>query len=581
MSKAFKRLLKSAVYSAAFVGFAAPAMAQLTPAQQQAVDTQTGIASPDRSLDRLGEEEFTPRVTPRVEVKKMQVQGAPAGAENYKFELGGIVMDGATVYPEGALRAVYADKIGTTISLADLYGIAADVTRMYRNDGYILTQVVVPPQTIDGGIAKLQVVEGFIDKIEVRGEGQASLRLVREYAQHIKKSGAMNTLDLERALLLINDLAGVDARAVLNPSPSTMGAADMLIIVDRKPYDAQIGIDNFGTRYLGPLQLSTAASLNSWLGRNERITGQFVMAPDFDHYHELLYGSLAYEQPVWTLGTMASLTASHTHTTPGYALDQFDVRGWSSQLTAQLEHPFIRSRAMNLDGRVLLDFLEVTTKNNIPVDPTRKDHIRALRFGGTFETLDNFLGLAYNVADVEFSRGLDLFGANDQDDLDMSRPDADITFFKMNLDLQRLQRVTDNINLLLGFTGQWAKDSLLSSEEFGVGGQIYGRGYDPSEAIGEEGIAGKIEAQWTEPYDLSMFETYQLYGFYDAGRVWNQDATTDSLKKETLTSTGLGIRADFNEMTTAGLMMAFPLNNTPQTQGDRDPRFYVNLNRRF
>lgn len=580
MNKAFARLLKGAVYSAAFIGLAAPAMAQLNATQQQAVDVQTGTASPGRD-DRFGIEEFVPRVTPRVEVQKLQIQGAPPGAENITFELGGIVMEGATVYPPEELRALYADRIGSTISLADFYVIAADVTRKYRNEGFILTQVVVPPQTIEGGIAKLQIVEGYIDNIEVQGEDERELRLVREYAAHIKKGGALNSADLERALLLINDLAGVDARGVLNPSPSKAGAADLLILVERKSYDAQIGIDNFGTRYLGPLQLSAAGSLNSWLGHNERITGQFVMAPDSDHYHELLYGALAYEQPVWNKGTMLELLGSHTHTTPGYTLDQFDVRGWSTNLSAQLEHPFIRSRAVNLDGRVMFDFREVTSKNNIPIDPTRKDHIRALRLGGTYEMLDNLFGVAYNVADLEFSRGLDILGANDTGALDMSRPAADITFFKANIELQRLQRITDNINLLFGVTGQWANDALLSSEEFGVGGMNYGRGYDSSEIIGDDGVAGKIEAQWSEPYNLALFEDYQLYGFYDAGRVWNDDSTTNSGKKETLTSTGFGIRADFNALTNAGFMLAFPLNNTPQTQNDRDPRVYVNLNRRF
>ncbi len=580
MSKALSRLLRSAVYPAVFMAFIAPAMAQLTPAQQQAVDRQTGTANPGRVDERLEEEPFEPRVTPRVQVQKLQIQGAPAGAENVRFELGGIAMEGATVYPEHVLRSLYADKMGQTISLADLYVIAADVTRKYRNDGYILTQVVVPPQTIDGGIAKLKVVEGFIDNIEVRGDTNG-LNLVRQYAAHIKKGGPLNTAHLERALLLINDLAGVDARSILNPSPDTAGAADLVIIVDRKPYDAQIGIDNFGTRFLGPLQLSAAGSANSWLGRNERITGQFIMAPDYDHYHELLYGSLSYEQPVWTRGTMAEVFFSHTHTTPGYTLDQFDVQGWAMNMSAQLEHPFIRSRSINLDGRIMFDVREVTTKNNIPVDPTRKDHIRALRFGGTFEAIDDFLGIAYNIADVRFSKGLELFGANDGGDLQSSRPFADITFFKMNAELQRLQRITGNINLLLGVTGQWANDAVLASEEFGVGGMNYGRGFDASEITGDDGIAGKVEAQWTEPYDLSMLDTYQLYSFYDAGRVWNDDATTNSLKKETVTSAGVGIRADFNEMTTAGLMMAFPLNNTPNTQNDRDPRFYVNVNRRF
>lgn len=583
MKKALGRVVKSAIFSTALIGLtASTALAQLTPAQQQAIDSQTGIASPDRDRDRFLDEEFTPRVTPRVEVKKLQIQGAPPGAENIKFELGGIRMDGATAYAERDLRAVYADRIGLTISLADLYVIAAEITRKYRNEGYILTQVVVPPQTIEGGIARLDVVEGTIDNVEVRGpERGSSLNLIRDYAEKIKVDGPLNTKDLERALLLINDVPGVNARGVLNPSPTTAGAADLIIIVDRKRYEGQIGIDNYGTRFLGPVQLSAAASANNFFFKNnERLTVQAVVAPDMDR-NELLYGAISYDQPVWSYGTMLTLFGSHTATNPGYTLDQFDVEGWSTNVSAQLMHPFIRSRTVNLSGRVKLDYREVMTRNNIPIDPTRKDHIRAIRIGGKAEMVDNIFGVAFNVLDVEVSQGLDILGANRKEQADKSRPAADENFVKINAELQRLQRVTNDINLLLGVKGQLSANPLLSSEEFGLGGPQYGRGFDPSEVIGEDGVAGKFELQWNEPHEVSVLEDYQLYGFYDVGRIWNDDATSRINKKETLTSTGVGIRANFSELTEAGLLVAVPLNNTPQTMGDRDPRVYMNLNRRF
>lgn len=584
MNKKIARILAGAVFSAAFIGFAAPGMAQLTPAQQQAVDLQTGTASPGREpLRRMGEDEFVPRVTPRVDVKKLEIQNPPPGADKIEFELGGIKLEGVTVYSPAELRTVYANRIGATITLADLYVIAGEMTRKYRNDGYILTQVVVPPQTIEGGIARLQVVEGVIDRVDVRGPTDGTMDLVRAYADRMirRDGGALNTKDLERALLLINDLPGIDARAVLNPSKEKTGAADIMIIVERKPYDAQIGIDNFGTRFLGPVQLSAAGSLNSPFHANERISAQFVGAPGGDHYHEMLYGALTYERPVWTAGTMLELFGAYTHTTPGYTLDQFDVEGWSTYASAKLTHPFIRSRSLNLNGYALFDHREVRSQNNIPVDPTRKDHIRAVRVGGTYEMLDTFLGVGFNTANVELSQGLHIFGANNEGSPTMSRPAADISFTKITAEIQRLQRVTKDVNLLLGVTGQLANDALLSSEEFGVGGISYGRGYDSSEIIGDDGLAGKVEAQWTEPYRIDLLDSYQLYGFYDVGKVWNKDATTSSDKIDSIASTGAGIRADFNESTNGGFMVAFPLTATPQTDNNKSPRIYVNLYHKF
>ncbi len=382
-------------------------------------------------------------------------------------------------------------------------------------------------------------------------------------------------------MLLINDLPGMKARAILSPSPTTTGASDLLVVVTRKDIDAQIGIDNFGTRFLGPVQINGSAALNSFFGNNERITAQTIFGVSTGEFSELAYFSLKYDQPIFKNGTQVSLFSSYTNTEPGYTLNEFDVQGYSQQIYAQLSHPFIRSRSFNLTGRTMFDFKEVTTKNNLIADPTRKDHIRAIRLGGNVEYLDTVLGIAYNTLDVEVSRGLDIIGANSKRQTSVSRPDAEIQFYKIEATAQRLQRLTNQLNLLVAATGQMTNRPVLSSEEFSIGGINYGRGFDSAEAIGDDGFAGKVELQWNDPYFVSDDLNYQLYGFFDAGRVFDDDATAANLEEETLSSTGFGVRADIYEDTSAGLLLAFPLNNTPQTQDDRDARLYFNLSHNF
>ena len=98
--------------------------------------------------------------------------------------------------------------------------------------------------------------------------------------------------------------------------------------------------------------------------------------------------------------------------------------------------------------------------------------------------------------------GRDLSGASDDNEQRLTRLEGDPTFTKLNADIQRLQRVTSHVNLLLNVSGQWANGPLLSSEEFGIGGMFVGRGYDPSEITGDEGVSGKAELQWNEPYKI-------------------------------------------------------------------------------
>lgn len=567
-----------AAFCALSIVFSGP----ISVAHAQVPDAQTTVADPGRVGEHMRTPEMAPDVMPRVEVKKLELLGAPDGAENIKMKLSGIKFEGVTAYSNEELESVYASRLGQTISLAELYGIANSLTTKYRNEGYILTQVVVPPQTIDGGVPKLRVVEGYIDQILVEGDEQKegeALDVVRKYAQKIATNGPLNAKDLERALLLINDLPGITARSILSPSQTQAGAADLRIVVERNRYEALIGVDTNGSRYLGPLEFIAAGSVNSLFQNNEKISGQFVFAPDNDPTHELMYGSVSYWQPLWSEGTSLEVLAAVTDTRPGYDLDRFNVHGQSRYASVKVAHPFIRSRDFNLTARVLFDWRDVESKNDL--EPTRQDRLRVLRGGARLEFLDTVFGVGINSFDVELAQGLDIFGSSDENDINLSRAFGDPKFTKLTAEAQRLQQLSQRINLLVAVKGQLSSNNLLSSEEFGFGGINYGRGYDPSEIVGDEGIAGKMEIQWNKPYEIKYVEDYQLFGFFDAGRTWNSDATTPSAEKDVLTSAGFGVRTEFLEQTEAGLMVAFPINEDIQTQKDDDPRVYFNLSRRF
>lgn len=554
-------------------------------ATAQNLDAQQGTANPARAAEQIQLRQFDRQVSPNVNVQSAPSANAPAGAEKITFVLNDIRFEGVTVYSEAALRKTFADRLGQTITLADLYAIAAQITASFRNDGYILTQVVVPPQTIDGGVARLQVVEGYIDRVnvalepEARAENDAAMALIRGHAARISTGRALNVKDLERYMLLINDLPGISARGVLSPSPTRPGAADLNILVARDAFDGLIGIDNYGTRYLGPVQLSGAAAFNSLLGHNERLTAQAVVAPEPGEGFELGYAALGYEQPLLPNGLKMALAGNYTATNPGYTLDEFDVRGYSRLLSATLSYPLIRTRATSLYTSVSFDMRNVNTSNNF--EDTRKDRIRALRASTRLEHLDTLFGAGLNVVDVEVSQGLDIFGATSKADVNKSRAEGEGVFTKLNVEIQRLQRIASRINLLIGARGQLSNDALLSSEEFGVGGLGYARGFDPSEIIGDEGIAGKLELQWNMARPVSFTHDNQLFAFYDAGSVWNDDPAAPNLDRDTLTSAGFGVRSKIMDYTNMDFTVAFPLNRDVQTQKDRDPRVYFSLSRKF
>lgn len=327
------------------------------------------------------------------------------------------------------------------------------------------------------------------------------------------------------------------------------------------------------------MQLSGAGAFNSLLGYNERVTAQAVVAPTFDQGFELGYGALGFEKTLLPNGLKVKLDGNYTATDPGFTLKEFDVRGYSKFFSASLSYPLIRSRVTNLYTKITFDMRNVNTTNNF--EDTRRDKIRALRASTRLEHLDTLFGAGMNVLDVELSQGINVLGATTYGDLNKSRAEGDGTFTKLNIEFQRLQRVANRVNLLIGMRGQLSNDALLSSEEFGVGGLSYGRGYDPSEIIGGQGIEGKLELQWNIPRQIAFTHDNQLFGFFDAGAIWNDDPASPNLSRDALTSAGFGVHSKIMDYTNMDIAVAFPLNRDVQTQRDRDPRVYFSLSRKF
>lgn len=518
-----------------------------------------------------------------IDVKGNAPFEAPAGSQKITFILKDVVLEDASVYPTSEIKYLYDKKIGTKISLADVYSIAANLTAKYRADGYILTQVVVPPQTIGDGTVRLRVVEGRLNDIRVDGTGAlgSNADIINQYVAQLKSKGVLKNANLEKTLLLINDLPGVTARSVLSPSKSVVGASDLTILVERKKIDGSVQVDNFGSRYLGMWEILGGFNLNSIFGQNERITAQMAYAPSNQGVEpELLYGSLSAALPVGAYGTTLEANIGKSYTNPGAGLEDFDVLGKSYSNGIKVNQPFIRTRELNLSSSLGLDRRSTETKSN--VDTFKNDDITSLRLGGHVDYVDTLFSAAITNANIELSRGLSILGASKKGDSDLSRIAGNPEYTKITADVSRLERLTNDFSLMVATKGQLSSSALLSAEEFGIGGANgIGRGYDPSELVGEDGIAGSVELRWASPYKVSWLDNYSVYGFYDIGKVWNDDATTSSQKEQSLASTGLGMRANINSATRAGFMVALPLTREVAAEGDDDPRFYFNLSRDF
>jgi len=537
---------------------------------------QPSTIDPGRLRERFDIQPAPESASPPPQLKSEAAEPLPDSFKAIRVTLKEIRIESATALPGNALQARADSYTGREITGSDILELASSLTAMYRNAGYILSLVVVPPQSLADGTLTLRVVEGYIDRVNVQAGPGVSAHVQEQLMRIGEKIQASRPLQgpvLERYLLIANDFPGVELRSVLAPSQAP-GAADLTLVANVKKVEGFASIDNYGSKYLGPGQLTLGVVGNQLLGVNDQ--WRFVGVGTGNS--EMAYAQLSYSQVVSTEGLRLSAAVSRARTQPGDVLTPFDVHGSADTVSLSAAYPLLRTRNESLTARASYDHSDVHTE----VLGTRvtEDRIRALRLGLSWRVLDRLDG--QNTLDVDFSQGL---GGTQESDVLKSRVGAKGVFNKFTFDYERLQPLASNFSFSVGAGGQWANTPLLSSEQYALGGRRFGRAYEPAELVGERALAFRIEPRYAGAgAGMPGLKSWQLFGFYDIGKVWKVGSVTPGTPaSQSLASAGLGLRLFLEKDLVAAIEVAWPLTKSIasyQTDG-KNPRLMGSLLARF
>ena len=246
----------------------------------------------------------------------------PVGSEKISFKLTRVTVEGATLLSQQEIERYYAGRIGQTVTVADMFGVAAAIENEYRNRGYVITRALLPEQKIQSGEVRIVVVEGFISDITVADEVGSARAQIEALLAPLRNVRPISVAAVERRLLLANDLPGIHVRGTLTPSTAQRGAATLVIAADRDPFDASVLLDNRNSPYTGSNQAIVRGTLNSFTSQAATVSLQAKTAFPYRREH-MFQGS--YNQSIggdgWTAGVSALTAKSH----PGKNLTPLEV----------------------------------------------------------------------------------------------------------------------------------------------------------------------------------------------------------------------------------------------------------------
>lgn len=526
----------------------------------------------EKDLEPIPESQALPAIKPTQAHTE-----APLGkeAKRIQFKLTQIILEGNHVYSDKQLAAIYQKKLNTDITVEELERIAQAITNYYRNNGYILSRAILPPQHVKNGIVQIKILEGFIDVVRVQGNPKGAGPIVLAYGKRAAKSRPLKVSVLEHYLRLANELPGVEVRAVLEPSKEILGASDLNLVVKTKTFNAYASYDNYGTLYMGPNQMAGGVQAHS-IFRSGDITA--LSYTTTSRPQELKYVDISHETPLGSRGLRFLVDANDARTQPGFLLGALKVSGDAVGFYTGLKYPVIRARDRNLtlDGGLNYTDSGVDLGDSV----LYQDHIRSVKMGGSYDFADRLYGS--NLIAFHVNQGFNIFGAsNHPNSSTVSRTGGKAAFTKTILQMSRQQQIYGRFSAFVVTNWQYSREPLLSSEQFGFGGSQLGRGYDPSEIIGDRGASGSVELRMNLSPSWFILQAMQLYTFYDAGVIWNMQDLSTVDSKQSAASAGIGSRFVFTKNVSGNFMIAQPLTKVITTEDSlgrgRRPRALFSL----
>jgi hemolysin activation/secretion protein len=528
--------------------------------QMPSLDDQKKTATPDRPPTQSGDV-----VIP--------------GAEAVFFTLVDLKIEGMEAYEPGHFLADYIGLIGKPVTLQQVIDVVNHINATYREDGYIFSRAFLPEQDITAGVVKVQVVEATIDTVSMPEVSAEKFLKLKPYVDKIAAVRPFNINKYEHWLLSLNQLPGARFRSVLR-QPTDKGAQpgsiEIALLEDKLPGETMVELNNFGSRYAGPVQANLMHEQPRLFGDYDKATLRLSTTIPME---EVKYGQLGYETPVMQIpGLSFNMSLGWGGTVSGSNLDPLDVKGFVKDAHFGLSYAALLSRRTS--WLAYLNFDMKNARSKILGEELYDDRLRVLRASSSVQHVDDWNGAT--IASAELSQGLDIMGARESGSFNLSREDGRSDFTKITAQISRLQSLPHAFQLLAQVSGQYAFSPLLSAEEFGHGGVPNGRGLDPSELTGDHGISAMVELRYNGLpawKDVSV----QPYAFFDFGKVWQKGDDVENA--ESALTAGVGSRVEIKEAVSLNMLMAVPLtysaDNPPKYANGESPRYLLSVSRRF
>lgn len=516
--------------------------------------------------------------TPNIELPQV-VQTEASGST---LVVQGFAFSGNTLVSSAELNSQLNELLGQELTLADLQNLSLILTGYYASQGY-LARFVLPPQEIENGVVRFDVVEGVRGDIRVASQGERiNADLIESFISARSKAGEpMDMNSLGEALNILNEQPGISVSTSLQPGTSEREIG-LNVAAEQTPLVSyRFGVNNYSAKGTGQNQAVLGVSVTN-------LTGNFdLLDLGLSKSEGTTTLNASYGRALGDRGLRFNLDASILD----YELTQSDfaalqAEGDALTLGVGFSYPLSRQVLRGADVSARLEQRKL--EDNTVSGRTGDRRVRALNLGWS-----GYQQLLEGWYSGTVTGGLSfVLGETDQKNaaaraIDANSRDINGVFAKIGFNLSHLKPLADDWSLVSTISGQIANKNLDSSARFSLGGPSGVRGFPVSEATGDEGYLVNLALR----HQVSAQGS--IGGFLDYGRIhinheeFNLASTSPNWYS--LSSLGMNLAWQFDQNLNLSAMLAHPLSNNPgaNAQGEdsdgrkRGTRFWFSLSAQF
>lgn len=430
---------------------------------------------------------------------------------------------------ETELQQLVADKIGHELSYTELLQLTHTITQHLRSKGYLLARAYLPKQEIKNGVLVIALLSGSADGlpvVEFSGNSKEEPSIVSKISMQGASDGLpLKTDELERSILLINDLPGFSARSLLERGERQGSTRVIMEVQAEDSVESIFSLDTFGNRYTGELQGVGRVAFNNIGNAADRLTLGLSASEG------LRKGDISYSRPLGANGLIANVSYTGLEYELGGDYQDLAIEGTAHSFIADFVYPTIRTRKTSLWqgiglGRKILE-------DDVLGEKLRDRKISTISTDFILQQFDRIAGGGMTTLSATLHGGKLELGVPFDKTADAATSQTEGSYTKLTYNLARLQNVTEQDRLFASVNGQFTNQNLDSSEKFILGGPNGVRAYPVGEGSGDDGLT--FTAEWRHDLRADIFGSQlQLVSFYDAGYTeLHKDQWTNSIKTAT------------------------------------------------